>query len=572
MSLYSKENVQNLLQRRFFLSSSFDIYGGSAGLYDLGPPGSAMKAEVELMWRKMFVFAEEDMLEITGTALTPGAVFKTSGHVERFTDLMVTDIKTGDCHRADVLLEDWIDKQLGAQTKKKRLPDAEIAELESIRAAAGGMDLMELKNSLTALKVLSPEGNEISDPFPFNLMFATKLGPKSEATETHDSKDKLRSVSHGAAYLRPETAQSIFVNFRKLQEFNRGSLPFGVAQLGNAYRNEIAPRNGLLRVREFPMAEIEYFVDPKSSLYPKFPAVSHLVLPLLDSDRQLSNSPPTTELTLREAVDIKLIKKEVLAFFIGKTYEFLISLGIQTQWIRFRQHRANELAHYAEDCWDAEIYTSYGWIECVGIADRAVFDLKCHQEATGVELLANRKLETPIQINTFHVEMNRKAIGMKYPKNQKEIVAWLERLSDSQKIELKDESVKTGCVTFELPSGVSVQLDDTDHIKFSPLTKTIEQESFIPNVIEPSFGVGRILAAIWEHTYRERDAKRSYFSFPISVSPWKVSIQPLSLHQDFKPIVADLKSKLLCRSIPSKVDASGVGRPIWNYSGFSVCG
>lgn len=149
-------------------------------------------------------------------------------------------------------------------------------------------------------------------------------------------------------------------------------MPFAAAQLGLGFRNEIAPRNGLLRVREFQMAEIEHFCHPeKKDEFPKFELVKNEKLPLFSRERQLGDGIVERDMTLQEAVDGKVIANRTLAYFLARTFAFLTKVGISKDHIRFRQHLKTEMAHYAADCWDAEVETSYGWIEVAGHADRA---------------------------------------------------------------------------------------------------------------------------------------------------------------------------------------------------------
>lgn len=206
-------------------------------------------------------------------------------------------------------------------------------------------------------------------------MFETQIGP----TGTQKG------------YLRPETAQGIFINFRRLLEFNNGRMPFAAAQIGLGYRNEIHPKQGLLRVREFTMAEIEHFVDPDHKQHHKFQKVKDLKLPLFSAvNQETVERLVIRDMTLEHAVENKVIDNETLAYFMARTYQFLISVGIHENGIRFRQHRGDEMAHYAKDCWDAEVETSYGWIEIAGHADRSCYDLSRHAKRTKTELVAAR--------------------------------------------------------------------------------------------------------------------------------------------------------------------------------------
>ena len=199
---YQRKKVEDLLKRRFFVIQAFEIYGGVAGLFDFGPLGCALKTNVEALWRNHFIL-EEDMLEVSATCLTPECVLKTSGHVEKFEDLMVKDVKNGQCFRADKLLEEYIQKTL--DKKRKKMKPEEIKEMETMLAQADTYSQEEMGKILKDLGVKSPDtGNEISEPMPFNLMFSSQIGPSSSAK----------------GYFRPETAQGIFVNFKRLLEFN----------------------------------------------------------------------------------------------------------------------------------------------------------------------------------------------------------------------------------------------------------------------------------------------------------------------------------------------------------------
>ena len=376
---YKRKQVEDLLKRRFFVSQSFEIYGGVSGIYDYGPLGWALKNNVENLWRSHFVL-EDDMLEISSSCITPEQVLKASGHVDKFEDFMVKDVKNGQWYRADKLLEEHIQKVLNK--KRMKMNQEEINKLESIKAQSDSYSQDELSKIMKDLHVKSPDtGNDISDPIPFNLMFSTQIGPSNNIK----------------GYLRPETAQGIFVNFKRLLEYNNGKLPFASAQLGLGFRNEISPRSGLIRVREFSMAEIEHFVDPLYKDHIKFNTIANVELPLLfQKDNKNSTSSSSTinlsqsSITVGEAVSNKIINNQTLGYYMAKTYDFLQLWGISKDAIRFRQHLKNEMAHYAQDCWDAEIETSYGWIEVAGHADRAWYDLSWHSEATNTSLVASR--------------------------------------------------------------------------------------------------------------------------------------------------------------------------------------
>lgn len=279
---YKRIEVEDLLKRKFFIAPSFEIYGGVSGFYDFGPLGSMLKSNVEQLWRNHFVL-EEDMLELSTSNQIVDEVLKTSGHVDKFADFMVKDTKTGACRRADKLIDEHITKIL----PKKKKPE-EIAELEKIQLECENYDAAQLDEVIAKLKIKDPDtGNPLSNAQLFNLMFSTDIGP----------------TGHLKGYLRPETAQGIFINFRKLLEFNNGKMPFAAAQVGFGFRNEISPRQGLLRVREFTMGEIEHFVDPLDKNHPKFDSVAHLKLPLYSAKAQEAGEKEwVKDLTIGEAV------------------------------------------------------------------------------------------------------------------------------------------------------------------------------------------------------------------------------------------------------------------------------
>ncbi|XP_019745564.1 glycine--tRNA ligase-like [Hippocampus comes] len=533
--------LDDTLKRRFFYDQSFAIYGGVSGLYDFGPVGCALKNNILQAWRQHFI-QEEQILEIDCTMLTPEPVLKTSGHVDKFADYMVKDAKTGECFRADHLLKAHLKKAMSDGTCSPE----EAAEMEDVITQMDNYTRQELGQLFVKYKVKSPSsGNELTPPISFNLMFQTSIGPGGNTP----------------GYLRPETAQGMFLNFKRLLEFNQGKLPFGAAQIGNSFRNEISPRSGLIRVREFTMAEIEHFVDPGEKVHPKFSNVADLDILLYSSGAQTSGQ-SAHAMRLGDAVEQGIIDNSVLGYFIGRIYLYLLKVGLRKDKVRFRQHMENEMAHYACDCWDAEAKTSYGWIEIVGCADRSCYDLSCHSRATKVPLVAEKPLKEPKVVNVVKFEPNRGAIGAAYKKDAKLIFDYLDAcdecfIGDGEKRlnESGEFSVSTEGKTFKL---------STDMVAVRRFQKTLHVEEIVPNVIEPSFGIGRIMYCIFEHCFhaRQGDEQRTYFSFPATVSPYKCCILPLSQNQDFTPFVQQLSEALTRKGVSHKVDESSgsIGR------------
>ncbi|KFD57737.1 hypothetical protein M514_01407 [Trichuris suis] len=534
---FDRFKMEDLLKRRFFYDQSFSIYGGIAGLYDYGPVGCAMKANIIQLWRRHFIL-EDSMLEVDCSMLTPEAVLRASGHVERFCDYMVKDKKTDECFRADHLIKAHLEKKL----QDGKVSDDLKKEYEDL----DGFTWQEMQAVIEKYNIKSPlTGNELSEPLAFNLMFPTSIGPTGLVP----------------GYLRPETAQGIFVNFKRLLQFNQGKLPFAAAQIGAGFRNEISPRQGLIRVREFTMAEVEHFVDPANKQHPKFKDVQFYKIPLLSACGQLSGG--QVELyQLEEAVSTGLINNETLGYYMARVHQFLLMVGVDPKKLRFRQHLSNEMAHYATDCWDAECHTSHGWIECVGIADRSCYDLLQHSKATGVKLVAEKHLTVPKKVTGTRCVPDKRAIGMKYRGDAASVLKYMEGMSEEECTEFADQLDKSGTVEVKC-NGKCFDITK-DMCRMEPFSKIVHVEEFVPSVIEPSFGIGRIMYAVCEHSFRTRkgDEQRTYLALPTVVAPYKCSILPLSAQSEFQPFIQRLSTLLTDLSISHKIDDSGgsIGR------------
>ncbi|XP_047340828.1 glycine--tRNA ligase, mitochondrial 1-like [Impatiens glandulifera] len=537
-----RQAVVNTLERRLFFIPSFKIYRGVAGLYDYGPPGCAVKSNVLAFWRQHFVL-EESMLEVDCPCVTPEVVLKASGHVDKFTDLMVKDEKTGTCYRADHLIKDFCKEKL---EKDPNLSEEKAAEMKHVLAVLDDLSTEEMGAKIKGYGITAPDTkNVLSDPYPFNLMFQTSIGPSG--------------VSPG--YMRPETAQGIFVNFKDLYYFNGNKLPFAAAQIGQAFRNEISPRQGLLRVREFTLAEIEHFVDPEDKSHPKFSEVEKLEFLMFPREDQVSGK-SATKLCIGEAVRKGIVNNETLGFFIGRVYLFLTSLGIDKDRLRFRQHLANEMAHYAADCWDAEIECSYGWIECVGIADRSAFDLRAHTDKSGVPLVAAEKFSEPREVEKLIITPIKKELGLAFKGNQKMIVEALEAMKEEEALEMKANLESKGEVQFRV---CTLNKDVTIKKGMVTISKEIKKEHqrvFTPSVIEPSFGIGRIIYCLYEHSFYTRpskggDEQLNVFRFPPLVAPIKCTVFPLVQNQQFEEVSRIIAKSLTAVGISYKIDLTG---------------
>ena len=301
----------------------------------------------------------------------------------------------------------------------------------------------------------------------------------------------------------------------------------------------------------------------KNKNHKKFGSVKHLKLPLWTADNQDCHKGVVHDITLEEAVNIKLIDNETLAYFIARSYLFLTTIGVNKNAVRFRQHCKDEMAHYASDCWDAEVETSYGWVEVAGHADRTCYDLTNHTKFSGVELVASKTLPKPITKTLVRVAMNKGNIYKTFKEKNKLIVEKIDTLTEKEKEELYEEYQKNG-------DHVNISIG-TESVKLTKEFLTLEkyehtqvEEKFVPGVIEPSFGIGRIVYCVLEHCFnvREKDEKRTFFAFPPVVAPYKVSIIPLIHDENMLAYVEPIRKILVQNGISYKIDdvSDSVGR------------
>jgi len=359
-------------------------------------------------------------------------------------------------------------------------------------------------------------------------------------------------------------------------DYNAHRMPFAAAQIGTAFRNEISPRAGLLRVREFTMAEIEHFVNPSDKSHSKFKDVANIVLSLLPREAQTGED-ISRPISVGDAVAQGIIGNETLAYFVARTHLFLLAVGIKPEKLRFRQHKWTEMAHYAKDCWDAEVHTTYGWVEVVGHADRAAFDLAAHSHESKHQLEAYEVWTPPREVEEGQIQINKGLVGKTFRNSAKQLLTYLEGLqtNTSAVIEL-GKQLAEGNAKLTL-NGVDYPL--TKEMLTTSVGKVLKHGApYIPNVIEPSFGIGRIMYAIFEHNYvvrqkekkegkeqekkEEKQEERAYLALPTIIAPIKVAILPMSSQDAFQPVVQQLVRGFLALNLAAKVDDStaGLGR------------
>ena len=334
-------------KKKGFVYPTAEIYGGISGFFDLGHLGVELNNNIKQQWWKFHVHDRDDIVGIDGSIITHPKVWKASGHVDSFTDSILICKKCKAEFRGDHLLE------------------------EKLKIQAEGLVSLDIDKLIKENNIKCPKcSGDLENAKQFNLMFTTSIGPSKQFE----------------AYLRPETAQLIFSNFRLVADNARLKLPFGIAQIGKSFRNEISPRDFLFRVREFEQMEIEYFVHPDRYDYcPYLEEVMDHQIFVYTSGMQEKNQ-AAEKIAIKKALDSGLIKTKWHAYWLALEHRWFIGLGASADNFRIRQHLPKEKSHYALDTWDLEYNFPFGWKELEGIANRTDFDLKQHMQFSKTDL------------------------------------------------------------------------------------------------------------------------------------------------------------------------------------------
>lgn len=389
------ETIVSLAKRRGFVFQSSEIYGGLSGFWDYGPYGAEMIKNIKDAWWRAFVHAHPDVVGLDTAIIQHPRLWEASGHVDTFVDPMV------DCKAC-----------------KHRFRADHLAGIDT-------SDLKVLAKAISGKACPNCAKQQLTEPRKFQMMFKTYVGPVED-----DS---------AVSYLRPETAGGIFAQFDNVRETTRQKIPFGIAQIGKAFRNEITPGDFIFRVRELEQMELEYFIHPK------------------DQDREY-----------------KRWKQFCM--------DWLISLGLSRDHIKFRDHADDERAHYAAASVDIEYKFPFGWKELYGIANRTDYDLKAQAKASGKDL------------SYF------------------------------------DEA---------------------------------ESERYIPHVIEPSVGVGRLMLALLLDAYSEeevKDEKRVVLKLHPDIAPVKIAVLPLSKNEKLTPLAKEVWAQLATQYSVEYDETQSIGR------------
>ncbi len=473
--------INELARRRGFFWQSYEIYGGASGFATYGHLGARLKQNIERKLRELFV-NKLGILEIETPIIAPSKVFEASGHVDHFKEPMIECLKCKKKFRADHLLQ---------ETAKISTWDIEK------------MSLKELEKAIKRHKIKCPEcGGTFGEPKQFLTMFKTTIGPYSEAL----------------AYGRPEAAQGIFVEFKRLYQIARERLPFGVLQIGHALRNEISPRQGLIRLREFTIMDLEFFFDPEEPNCFLLKDVENEKLRLLLADSKLKGSEKITEVSVKEALENGYIKAEWQAVFMAFAKQLLVSLGVPEEKQRFIEKLPWERAHYALQSFDQEVFVErWGWVEVSGHAYRTDYDLKRHMEFSGEDMRVYKEFESPKEKELLVIKPVIGKVGSVF---KSEVAKVSEMISKANPIEVEESLKKKG---FYMLGKYKIS---PEHVEISRQKVLERGKHFIPHVVEPSFGSDRLFYVALEYAYHVKD-DRVILSFPRDIAPIQLGVYPL---------------------------------------------
>ncbi len=510
------EIISELARRRGFFWPSYEIYGGVSGFITFGPLGTLLKKRIEEKFRKFFI-QKLGIYEIENSVITPAKIFEASGHVESFKEPMVECTQCKRKFRADHLLQ-----ELAGMT------DTETEKLS----------LNELKHTIVTKGIKCPEcGGKLGNPKYFLTMFETRIGPYAEAV----------------GYGRPEAAQGIFVEFQRLYDCARGKLPFGVVQIGHALRNEISPRQGPIRLREFTIIDIEFFFDPEEPQCQFLEEVKHETLRLIPAELKRKGVYEPVEVTVEEALKKGYVKTEWQAFFMAWAKRFLNELGIPSEKQRFIEKLEWERAHYSAQGYDQEVFLErWGWVEVSGHNYRTDYDLRRHMEHSGSDMRVFKQYEKPIKKEKTVVKPVTAEIGPEFKTEAQKIIKLLE---ETKPEEIEEAFKEKGYYMLEgkykiLPKHVEI------------VHEIVEEKGrrFIPHVVEPSFGLDRLVYVTLEYAHTTKNG-RTVLSFPKDIAPIQVGVYPLVSKDGLPEKAKEVYQMLIDEGFTAEYDESGsIGR------------
>ena len=508
--------LSDLAKRRGFFWPSFEIYGGVSGYLDLGPLGTRLKRRIEDLWLQLFV-QQHRFVVITSPVITPEQVFAASGHLESFKDLMTTCVNCGRHFKADLAVSE-------------AMPGRTDIAIEAM--PPDQVDIFFKKNNISC-----PEcGGRLGRTEYFSTMFRTNIGPYGDVT----------------GYGRPEAAQGMFTDFKRVYDSSREKLPLGIAQIGTVMRNEISPRQGPIRLREFTIMEMEVFFDPSEPRCAFIDRVKDVELPLLRARTREAGKNDINRVKVKEAVSDGQILSEWSAYFMAVSVNFARCLGIPDEKQRFEEKMLAERAHYSTQTFDHQILLDrWGWVEIAGHAYRTDFDLSAHMKHSGADLSVFKSYPAPIEQRTIVVVPLESKLGPILREKTRVVV---EEIARRNPIDIRNAFEADGYINLH---GFKLQ---PAHVRFEERNTRESGKHLVPHVVEPSYGAERLVYSTLEYAYARVD-DRVILRLPRSLAPMQIMVFPLMPKDSLDEMAAQLVDSLLLHSFDVEYDDSGtIGR------------
>lgn len=511
------EKIIDYAVKRGFLWQSYEIYGGQAGFYDLGPLGVLLKNNIINLWREFFVRKHQEfVVEIETPIITPSIVFKASGHEESFTDYAVECTQCHRIFRADHLIE------------------------EKLNISTEGYPAEELEKLINENSIKCPVcGGVLGNVRKFLLLFQTHVGPYSP---------------ENLAYLRPEAAQGMFTNFKRVYDLARHKLPLGIAQIGRVARNEISPRQGPIRLREFTIMEIEFFYDeanPNCDLL--YDHCREEKIQILTGEQRQRGEDKPVSISPAEAFNDGIIKSPWLAYWMCIASKFINALGVPGSNSYFEEKLPHERAHYSKQTFDQMVIVDrWGRVEVSGHAYRHTYDLERHIAFSKADLYAVRQLKTPKIVKRTEIQYDKVAILKMFGSRAGDVFKVISTIS-------RDELLKI----VSSAQGDSIVLNNIVIPKSVFTVAEVEEqqwvERFVPSVSEPSFGAERLTYIAMEYAYSEQE-DRIILKFPPKIAPIKVGVAPLVDREPLKQFARKVYEVLKERYYVMYLEGGTIGR------------
>jgi len=508
--------LSDLAKRRGYFWPSFEIYGGVSGYLDLGPLGTRLKRRIEDLWLQLFV-QQHRFVVVSNPVITPEQVFAASGHLESFKDLMTTCGNCGRHFKADLAVSE-------------AMPGRTDIAIEAM--TPGQIDSFVKENSIRC-----PEcGGQLGNVEYFSTMFKTNIGPYGDVI----------------GYGRPEAAQGMFTDFKRVYDATREKLPIGIAQIGTVMRNEISPRQGPIRLREFTIMEMEVFFDPSEPRCPFLDRVKDVELSLLSAKTREAGKNDVDLVMTEEAVRNGQISNEWLAYFMAVSTNFARCLGIPHEKQRFEEKMASERAHYSTQTYDHQILLDrWGWVEIAGHAYRTDFDLTAHMKHSGVDLSIFKSFSEPIERRAVVVIPQESKLGPILREKTRLIVDEIARRNPEEVRKAFDTKGYLDIHGFKL---------QPDQVRFEERNTRESGKHVVPHVVEPSYGAERLVYSTLEYAYTRVD-DRVILRLPRSLAPMQIMVFPLMPKDGLDEAAMRLVDTLVLHKFDVEYDDSGtIGR------------